>query len=202
MVSIEAYSKIHKSRWDDFINLSKNSTFLFRRDFMDYHSDKFDDHSLLVFKDSELIALFPSNTIGKSVYSHQGLTYGGILVKSDMKFTQYLELFENILNYYFEKSFEKLFIKQIPSIYNSDFNGELDYLAFITEANIYRRDIISVIDMQNDFNFSKDRIQGYKRGVKNNLEIKETDDLDEFWNIISLFLFTFSKVKLSYIFKL
>ena len=101
-----------------------------------------------------------------------------------MKFTQYLELFENILNYYFEKSFEKLFIKQIPSIYNSDFNGELDYLAFITEANIYRRDIISVIDMQNDFNFSKDRIQGYKRGVKNNLEIKETDDLDEFWNII------------------
>ena len=58
-------------------------------------------------KDSELIALFPSNTIGKSVYSHQGLTYGGILVKSDMKFTQYLELFENILNYYFEKSFEK-----------------------------------------------------------------------------------------------
>ena len=60
--------------------------------------------------------LFPSNTIGKSVYSHQGLTYGGILVKSDMKFTQYLELFENILNYYFEKSFEKLFIKQIPSI--------------------------------------------------------------------------------------
>ena len=184
MVSIEAYSKIHKSRWDDFINLSKNSTFLFRRDFMDYHSDKFDDHSLLVFKDSELIALFPSNTIGKSVYSHQGLTYGGILVKSDMKFTQYLELFENILNYYFDKSFEKLFIKQIPSIYNSDFNGELDYLAFITEANIYRRDIISVIDMQNDFNFSKDRIQGYKRGVKNNLEIKETDDLDEFWNII------------------
>ena len=184
MVSIEAYSKIHKSRWDDFINLSKNSTFLFRRDFMDYHSDKFDDHSLLVFKDSELIALFPSNTIGKSVYSHQGLTYGGILVKSDMKFTQYLELFENILNYYFQKSFEKLFIKQIPSIYNSDFNGELDYLAFITEANIYRRDIISVIDMQNDFNFSKDRIQGYKRGVKNNLEIKETDDLDEFWNII------------------
>ena len=38
--------------------------------------------------------------------------------------------------------------------------------------------------MKNENKISKDRIQGYKRGKKNKLEIKETDDLDEFWNSI------------------
>ena len=184
MVSIETYNSKYKSQWDIFVDLSKNGTFLFKRDFMDYHSDRFNDYSLLMFKDSELVALFPSNSDGKNIYSHQGLTYGGILVKNDIKFTQYLELFDSILKYYFEKSFKRLYIKQIPSIYNSNFNDELDYLAFITEAKTFRRDIISVIDTQNNLNISRDRLQGYKRGVKNNLEIKKTDDLEEFWNKI------------------
>ena len=38
--------------------------------------------------------------------------------------------------------------------------------------------------MQNSFKISKDRIQGYKRGLKNNLEIREVDCFDEFWNYI------------------
>ena len=58
----------------------KNSTFLFQRDFMDYHSDRFMDHSLLVFKDEKLIAVLPGNQVDNTVYSHQGLTYGGLIV--------------------------------------------------------------------------------------------------------------------------
>jgi hypothetical protein len=54
----------------------------------------------------------------------------------------------------------------------------------MTGCTIYRRDIISVIDMQNSFKISKDRIKGYKRGLKNNLEIREVDCFDEFWNYI------------------
>ena len=38
--------------------------------------------------------------------------------------------------------------------------------------------------MKNENKISKDRLQGYKRGKKNKLKIKETDDLDEFWNSI------------------
>jgi hypothetical protein len=151
---------------------------------MDYHAEKFEDFSLLIFYNSELIALFPCNIRDGEVYSHEGLSYGGVIVKSEIKFLKYLELFTHLLNYLDEKSIKTLYIKQIPSIYNSNFNGELDYLSFVTGAKIYRRDIISVIDMQNESKISKDRIQGYKRGKKNKLEIKETDDLDEFWNSI------------------
>ena len=184
MVSIETYNNSFKDDWNKFIDISKNSTFLFKRDFMDYHSDKFKDHSLLVYKNSELIALFPLNINEGKVYSHQGLTYGGVIVKDDIKFVKFLELFIEILKHLNNLSIHKLFIKQIPIIYNSSFNGELDYLSHISGGIIYRRDIISVIDMQTDFKISKDRIQGYKRGLKNNLEVKETNDFDEFWNSI------------------
>ena len=184
MVSIETYNNSFKEDWNKFIDLSKNSTFLFKRDFMDYHSDKFKDHSLLVYKNSVLVALFPLNINDGKAYSHQGLTYGGIIVKDDIKFVKFLELFIEILKYLNNLSIHKLYIKQIPIIYNSSFNGELDYLCYISGGIIYRRDIISVIDMQTDFKISKDRIQGYKRGLKNNLEVKETNDFDEFWNSI------------------
>ena len=51
MVSIETYESKYKSQWDSFIDVSKNATFLFKRDFMDYHSSRFQDYSLLIFKD-------------------------------------------------------------------------------------------------------------------------------------------------------
>mgnify|MGYP001383520824 FL=1 len=191
MISLKIYNDSYKPEWDNFIDISKNSTFLFKRDFMDYHSDKFKDNSLLIYKNSKLVALFPLNINDGKVYSHQGLTYGGIIVNHDIKFIKYLELFTEVLNYLYEISIDKLFIKQIPVIYNSNFNGELDYLSFISAGAIYRRDIISVIDMQNDFKVSKDRIQGYKRGLKNNLEIREVDNFADFWN--SLLIPTLSK---------
>ena len=184
MFSIKTYNDSYKVDWNNFVDISKNSTFLFKREFMDYHAEKFEDFSLLIFYNSELIALFPCNIRDGEVHSHEGLSYGGVIVKSEIKFLKYLELFTHLLNYFDEKSIKTLYIKQIPSIYNSNFNGELDYLSFVTGAKIYRRDIISVIDMQNENKISKDRIQGYKRGKKNKLEIKETDDLDEFWNSI------------------
>lgn len=184
MVSIEAYNDNYKTSWNSFIDISKNGTFLFKREFIEYHKDRFEDSSLLIFKNSELIALFPSNIIKENIYSHLGLTYGGILVKHDIKFVQYLEIFKSLLKYLHKKSIKKIYIKQIPSIYISNFNSELDYLSFIVKAKIFRRDFISVIDLQNKFKISKDRYQGYKRGLKNNLTIKETDCFDEFWNEI------------------
>ena len=36
MVSIETYESKYKSQWDSFIDVSKNATFLFKRDFLVY----------------------------------------------------------------------------------------------------------------------------------------------------------------------
>ena len=88
------YSKEHFDIWNNFVAKSKNGTFLFHRDFMDYHQDRFDDYSLLIFKKEKLIAIFPANKIDKILYSHQGLSYGGLVFKKNTKFEEELESFK------------------------------------------------------------------------------------------------------------
>ena len=79
------YDRQDRSRWDDFVDRSKNGTFLFRRDYMDYHEDRFVDASVIVLDEAEaLLALFPANRSGNRIVSHGGLSYGGMVSSEAM----------------------------------------------------------------------------------------------------------------------
>ena len=79
------YTSGHYNLWNDFVANAKNATFLFHRDFMEYHSDRFEDNSLLIFDEKEkLVAIFPANRIGNELFSHQGLTYGEIVIDASL----------------------------------------------------------------------------------------------------------------------
>ena len=45
MVTIVRYSQISKNLWDQFVDESKNGTFMLKRDYIEYHSDRFEDYS-------------------------------------------------------------------------------------------------------------------------------------------------------------
>jgi hypothetical protein len=151
---------------------------------MDYHKDRFKDHSLLLYKKEKLIALFPANQRDNVLYSHQGLTYGGLLFNEHLKLRDVTQCLKLILEYLQGNTIEKLHIKLLPSIYNPIPFDEMQYLLFILEAKLARRDALSVVHMQHRPKLSKDRIAGNKRAVKHDLKIKEVDTFDEFWNEI------------------
>ncbi len=163
---------------------SKNATFLFQRDFMDYHSDRFNDASLMIYKNEKLIALLPANRVDSTIYSHQGLTYGGLIFGEKLKFRDVLKIFKAVLKYLSDNGIETLELKQLPSFYARCPNDELLYLMFLTEAQLFRRDALSVLNLKHRPKFSKDRIEGNKRGIKNGLIVKEVDHFDAFWNTI------------------
>ena len=48
MYTIEPYTPAEASLWDATVETSRNGTFLLRRGYMDYHSHRFADRSLLV----------------------------------------------------------------------------------------------------------------------------------------------------------
>ena len=66
--------------WNSFVARARNATFLFDRRYMDYHADRFTDHSIVFRRKGHLAALLPLNIDGDTVWSHQGLTYGGLLI--------------------------------------------------------------------------------------------------------------------------
>ena len=47
MISFQRYAAAQRELWDQFIRESKNGTFLFMRDYMDYHQDRFVDFSAI-----------------------------------------------------------------------------------------------------------------------------------------------------------
>ena len=113
---------------------------------MDYHQDRFEDFSLLAFKNKELIAVFPANKVRDKVYSHQGLTYGGLILNDAVKFHDVLKAYQNILEFFSNQNIIELEIKLLPKIYHTLPSDEIDYLLFKTKATLIRKDITSVID--------------------------------------------------------
>lgn len=93
MFEIVRYTAGHADEWDRFVGESKNGTFLFFRQYMDYHSDRFRDHSLLFYLERRLLAVLPANERYGVLYSHQGLTYGSLLMSRQLTVAQTVNCF-------------------------------------------------------------------------------------------------------------
>jgi hypothetical protein len=151
---------------------------------MEYHADRFTDCSLLIYKENEIFAVLPANAEGKKIYSHQGLTYGGLILAKKIKFKAVFELFKQLLVFLERNGFESLEIKNIPSFYNLLPAEELDYLCFLLNAETSRVDIAAVIDNKNPIPIQKNRLEGVKKAEKNALNIEESTDFSTFWDVI------------------
>lgn len=124
ILKILRYDISDAARWDDFVRESRNGTFLFMRGYMDYHSDRFADHSLLFVDDKgKLVALLPANEARdaqgrRMLCSHQGLTYGGLVLHRHRGTAEVLQMLTLLADYAREQGFCHLVYKPVPSIYH------------------------------------------------------------------------------------
>lgn len=180
--TIKKYEQNDCNTWNEFIAQAKNATFLFHRNFMEYHQDRFEDFSLLVFEDEKLKAVLPANIKENLVYSHQGLTYGSLVYKEETKQISVIEIFQAILFFLNENKIQKLYLKTLPSIYHLKPADEILYSLFLAEAQLIRRDSLSVIDLLQENKISKIRKRGIQKAISNQLIIREENDFELFWN--------------------
>ena len=99
MFDIVRYTPDKCQEWNQFVAQSKNGTFLFYRQYMDYHADRFHDHSLMIYRKSRLYALLPANGYDDVFASHQGLSYGGLVMDQHARAAEILDVF-SLLNAY------------------------------------------------------------------------------------------------------
>jgi len=138
---------------------------------MDYHSDRFEDFSLVVYKKNTLVAVLPANKKENNVHSHQGLTYGGLLLGNKTKLNEIIFIFKAILSFLNEQGIETLHLKLTPSIYHEIPSDEIEYLLFISEATLARVDVSSVIENAYKLKIQSNRMEGVKKAEKNALQI-------------------------------
>ncbi|MEJ8802482.1 GNAT family N-acetyltransferase [Pontibacter sp. H249] len=177
------YTSDHKKVWDAFVAGSKNATFLFYRDYMEYHADRFKDHSLLIYRKNKLIALLPASEQNTAITSHGGLTYGGILTGASIKTEIMLQVFKAIVLYFKQLGFKSINYKTIPHIYHQSPAEEDLYALFKFNATLYRRDVLSVIEQINPLKYSRTRRWEVKRALEFNWEVNTSQDFAGFMQL-------------------
>ena len=182
---LERYSPANKSEWNSFLGDCKNQHFIFNRDFMEYHSDRFIDHSLIIRdKKNKIIGLFPANIINNVVHSHQGLTFGGFLINSKMTTQFMLDIFALVIEYFKSIQVHKIVYKCLPYIYTYLPSQEELYALFRFNAVLIRRDVSTAIDLDNIISYSKGRKWGINRAKKFDVKVERTVNPSTVWPLI------------------
>ncbi len=179
--TIKKYDQNDYSVWNDFVAQAKNATFLFHRDFMEYHKDRFEDFSLLVFDDEKLLAILPANKKGNIVYSHQGLTYGGLVFLSKVKAEKVEMILDEILLFLKENKFEIFYYKPIPDFYFLEGNKEMDFFLIKRGAILERKEMNLAVNLTAPLKISKSKMKHFRRIENLDLDIFEEENFDPFW---------------------
>ena len=183
-ITIVRYQQSHKAQWSQFVANSRNALFMFKRDFMDYHSDRFDDFSLMIYEGNRLLALLPLNRVNDEVISHGGLTYGGVLFDDKMSSNKMIELFTRVSEFLLEQGVNSLVYKAIPYIYHDVPSQEDLYALTLLGGQLIRRDLSSAIDFNRSVKMSKGRKYQINQARKAGIEVKQQDDYSQYWQLL------------------
>jgi hypothetical protein len=183
MVTALRYDAAGHEEWDRFIDGSRNGTFLFRRGYMDYHSDRFLDHSLLFRDGVRLVAVLPASQHGSDLVSHGGLTYGGLIFGSSMRAGAVLEAFDALRQYGRAEGLVRVIYKRVPFIYHRLPAEEDLYALFRADAALIRRDISSTLAATGRPAYSKGRQYCINKSGKAGLVITRSDDFAGFMRV-------------------
>jgi hypothetical protein len=187
-ITLRPFRARDRETWDRFVAASKNGTFLFRRDYLDYHADRFPDASLLLEHQGSLVALLPANRSGDELHSHQGLTYGGLVVDRSMTTPLMLELFGALLAALRAQGLVRLHYKTIPSLYHLCPAEEDRYALFRHDARLSRRDVLAVIRHGARAPVQTRRLRGARKAqAAGALVAGETSDAAwaEYWEVLA-----------------
>lgn len=150
---------------------------------MEYHKDRFEDFSLLIFKKNKLISLIPANKSENEVFSHQGLTFGGILLPLDIASETVFEIMDSVLDYLKQSKIKSFTVKMIPEIYFKRPANELKYYLLKHNAKIESNHMVLAVDYGKPFTIHKTKLKHY-RNNKYDFKIEESHEFESFWNSV------------------
>jgi GNAT acetyltransferase-like protein len=180
---IRRYEPALRNTWDSFVDRAKNATFLFRRDYMEYHADRFADASLLFERAGKLAAVIPANRREGDFASHGGLTYGGIVCDDRMSTEGMLAIFEALLEHLRASGVERLIYKPVPHIYHAYPAEEDLYALFRAGARLARRDVGSSIEVASRYALAKGRRWAVKKSERSEIDVAESWSFEAFMEL-------------------
>ena len=186
MITIVRYTEDKVNIWNQFNKQSKNALFMFDRNYMDYHKDRFKDHSLLFYDEDKLLALLPMSEHDNMLISHGGLTYGGFISDTKMKQHTMMDCFEELIKYAKENGFKNIRYKCIPHIYHSQPAEEDRFALFANNSKLDTVDVSTYVNLAAPLKMPKGRKAQISRAKREGVVVEELTELEDFNKFIDL----------------
>lgn len=172
-IEVVRYAPQHLAAWDSLVDASRNGLFQFRRDYMDYHADRFEDVSGLALVEGQAIALLPASIDRATglAMSHGGLTFGGVVVRRDLRGGQAIEAVDALLDGLRGWGARELEVRVLPQFLASYPSAEIDYALWRRGFALSRRDLSSALPLHDPLDLNSSKKQAIAKAGKAELEV-------------------------------
>ncbi len=190
MFSIQRYNRDDRNAWDSFVRGSRNGVFLFERDYLEYHAERFQDASLIVrdHADGRILAVLPANWReheGKAqIESHGGLTFGGLVMHPKVGGDKVLNIFQSLLEWLKVQGVSRLVYRPTPHIYHTLPSEDDLYALQRSGARLIGAQLSSTIDLLRPVPDSKHRRQAQATARKAGVEVSACG-WEGFWELLT-----------------
>lgn len=186
MIAVKRYSDEMRNNWNQFNADSKNPLFMFDRNYMEYHKDRFLDHSLMFYDEDDLVALLPASEKDNVLISHGGLTYGGFITSNKMKQHTMLDCFTALMSYARDNGIREIDYKLIPHVYHVQPAEEDRYALYVNHAELAKIEASTVVNLTVPLKMPKGRKAQISRAKREGVVIEERTTLADFNQFIDL----------------
>ena len=186
MISIIPYTPDDSKCWDDVVTRSRNGIFQHYRAYMDYHSDRFTDCSIMAADShGRIIAVLPANAEGTTVFSHHGLSFGGWLMTPDADMNRMMEVWQAMEEYYREKGFKEIIYRPSPYVYHRYPAEEDIYAIFRANGRLDSCQVSTVIDLNTPLPYNSNARRGENSAMASGIVVSLDDDWSGFWALLN-----------------
>lgn len=187
-ISIHKYEPSNAEDWDAFCTRTNQGTFLHTRRFLSYHEKRFLDRSLVLRKKDLIVGLLPAAEKpgdSKTVVSHPGITYGGLLHTGKVMGEVSSKVFESVFKHYAQMGYNQFIYKAVPRIYHNVPCDDDLYAMYRLGAQRVRCDLSSAINLANRLPISSRRKRSFIKAKKAGVVIESGSHLlKSMWEIL------------------
>ena len=191
---IRKFTRADTPAWEAFVHQANNGTIFHERKFLGYHPEgRFIDHSLILEKKGQLKALFPAVESGdfhtRSLVSHQGSSYGGLVVDRDLSFREAYDCVEAIIDHARGVGFKHIQMTLPPAIYQKRVSNYLDFALIKHGFSYKKRDVSSMLTIeespeQNLECFRASHRTAVRKALKSGVVVRESNDWSTFYTLL------------------
>jgi hypothetical protein len=185
MITVCEYHPDLHDEWNGFVQTAKNGHFMFYREYMEYHADRFRDHSLLFYKEGRLAGLLPATIEGDVLCSHAGLTFAGLVADLKMTTSLMFEVVGGLVEHARSSKIACLEYRAQPHIYWDHPSAEDIFVLWKTGAQLYRRDVTTTIDYRHEMYYRSAKRQTIRKARTQGFLITESQEFGAFWTLVS-----------------